>query len=101
MSSDTKDFVWNSLERSEIRNYWSEVENRAEEIIEPTIGVHQNGEVLFSWDLNDYYFEVLFFEDSSIETFWANSDEATSGRFLPSSTEEAAMWTIEQFQHVK
>ena len=100
--SDTRDFVWNSLERDEIKDYWSEVETRAEEIIEPTIGVHQNGEVLFSWDLNDYYyFEVLFFEDSSIETFWANSDEATSGHFLPSSTEEAAMWTIEQFQHVR
>lgn len=98
--SDTRDFVWNSLERDEIKDYWSEVETRAEEIIEPTIGVHQNGEVLFSWDIGEYYFEVLFFEDSSIETFWANSDEATSGHFLPGSTEEAAMWTIEQFQHV-
>ena len=93
--NDTRDFVWDSLERPEIDDYWSEVEDRAEEIIEPTVGVHQNGEVLFSWDLSDYYFEVLFSGDS-IEAF--REDMNTSTSVLPSSPKQAAKWTIEQFQ---
>lgn len=94
--SDTREFIDSSLENAEVDEYWSEVERWADEVIKPTVGVHQNGEVLFSWDLNDYYFEVLFSE--GIEAFWKTP--SSSAHFLPNSTEQAATWTIEQFQHV-
>jgi len=95
---DARDFIENEIERPEIDDYWTEVESRSDEIIKPTVGVHQNGEMLFSWNFEDYYFEVLFF-DSSIEAFW--KDKFSSAHFLPNSTELAARWTIKQFQRAQ
>ena len=83
------------------KGYWSEVESRADDIIKPTVGLDHQGELLFSWELGEYYFEVEF-RKSGIEGFWeiGNINEDTDyGGVDFSDASAAADWTIEHFNN--
>ena len=88
-----------------IDHYWTEVEKkRGEDLIEPTIGVDENGEVLFSWELGDYYFEVEFRVSAAIEGFWESGDVDEQNQYggtKLSGPEEAAEWTAQQLSNVQ
>lgn len=83
------------------KRYWSEVESGADEIIKPTVGLDHQGELLFSWDLGEYYFEVEF-RKSGIEGFWEigniNEDTDYGGVDFP-DVSAAVEWTIEHFNN--
>lgn len=116
--NDTREFI-NDLRHigpvveKKIDYYWTEVEKRVEDdhLIDPTVGVNESGDVLFSWELGGYYFEVEFLASVSIEGFWEDGpplpkeeledEENDYGGRSFDGPEEAAKWTVQQFANVQ